>query len=90
MMRITRGRRSPAASAPALPVAEPPRPQLEGPQCELASRRTDGLDVALLWHPRADAVTVSVVDHRSGDEIHFAVPHDRALDAFHHPFAYAP
>jgi hypothetical protein len=56
---------------------------------ELASRESDGLSVILLWHPRNDAVTVSVVDSRTGDSFQLAVQPERALDAFYHPFAYA-
>jgi hypothetical protein len=43
----------------------------------------------LLWHPRADALTVSVDDAQAGQRFRFAVAPDRALDAFYHPFAYA-
>jgi hypothetical protein len=56
---------------------------------ELAARESDGLHVLLLWHPREDALTVSVEDTRAGDRFQLAVPRDRALDAFYHPFAYA-
>jgi hypothetical protein len=56
---------------------------------ELAARESDGVRVLLLWHPREDAVTVSVEDVRAGQRFHLAVAHDRALDAFYHPFAYA-
>jgi hypothetical protein len=56
---------------------------------ELASRESDGLNVVLLWHPRNDAVTVSVADSRTGESFQLAVERDRALDAFYHPFAYA-
>jgi hypothetical protein len=34
-------------------------------------------------------VTVAVEDERLGDRFQIAVPPDRALDAFYHPFAYA-
>jgi hypothetical protein len=56
---------------------------------ELAARDCDGVHVSLLWHPAANAVTVSVEDARLGDRFQIAVAPDRALDAFHHPFAYA-
>ena len=56
---------------------------------ELAARESDGLHVLLLWHPREDALTVSVEDSRAGDRFQLAVARDRALDAFYHPFAYA-
>jgi hypothetical protein len=56
---------------------------------ELASRTSDGISVQLLWHPREDHVTVSVADSRTGEIFELGVARDRALDAFHHPFAYA-
>ena len=56
---------------------------------ELAVRDSDGLSVRLLWHPRENAVTVSVEDTRAGDRFQLAVPPERALDAFYHPFALA-
>jgi hypothetical protein len=57
---------------------------------ELAARVNDGIHVVLLWHPADDAVTVSVADERTGEVFEMPVAHDRALDAFHHPFAYCP
>jgi hypothetical protein len=56
---------------------------------ELAVRESDGLRVVLLWHPREDAVTVSVEDARADHRFELAVECERALDAFYHPFAYA-
>ena len=56
---------------------------------ELAARESHGLHVLLLWHPREDAITVSVEDDRRGDRFRIAVAPLRALDAFYHPFAYA-
>jgi len=56
---------------------------------ELAARDNDGLHVRLLWHPRENAVTVSVEDALVGDRFQVAIAPDRALDAFYHPFAYA-
>ena len=56
---------------------------------ELAARESDGIHVLLLWHPRSDEVTVSVDDTRTGQYFELPVERDRALDAFHHPFAYA-
>jgi hypothetical protein len=55
---------------------------------ELAARENDGIHVQLLWHPREDAVTVSVDDTRAGQRFDLAVARDRALEAFYHPFAY--
>jgi len=56
---------------------------------ELAARESDGIHVVLLWHPRENALTVSVEDARVGDRFQLAVAPERALDAFYHPFAYA-
>jgi hypothetical protein len=56
---------------------------------ELAARESDGIHVVLLWHPRENALTVSVEDARLGDRFQLAVAPDQALDAFYHPFAHA-
>ena len=56
---------------------------------ELAARQSDGVTVRLLWHPRENAVTVSVEDGCAGDCFDLAIAPERALDAFYHPFAYA-
>jgi len=57
---------------------------------ELDRRRSDGLDVTLLWNPQGERVSVIVLDERSGESFQFAVE-DRAdaLVAFRHPYAYA-
>lgn len=57
--------------------------------CELAFRQADGLAVVLLWHARADEVTVAVDDASTGDRFEILVDRERALDAFYHPYAYA-
>ena len=57
---------------------------------ELAHRRNDGLDIRLLWDPAADRVTVALQDGKTGEGFEVEVgPGERALDVFHHPFAYA-
>ena len=56
---------------------------------ELALRESDGVRVVLRWHPREDALTVSVEDARADHHFELAIERDRALDAFYHPFAYA-
>jgi hypothetical protein len=56
---------------------------------ELAARESNGIHVALLWHPDETALTVTVEDALAGDRFRLAVAPERALDAFHHPFAYA-
>jgi hypothetical protein len=56
---------------------------------ELAHRISNGIEVTLLWGPASSEVVVEVIDHGSGQLFEIAVPSDRALDAFHHPYAYA-
>jgi len=56
---------------------------------ELDARTGDGLDVRLLWYPATEVVTVSVDDAKCGSGFEFVVEPNEALDAFHHPFAYA-
>jgi hypothetical protein len=57
---------------------------------ELNHRRNDGIDVTMFWDPETNQVTVAVNDVKGGDafEIH-VLPGERAMDVFHHPFAYA-
>lgn len=57
---------------------------------ELDHRRHDGIDVSLLWEATTNAVFVSVIDERGGASFRIQPPASRALDAFRHPFVYAP
>jgi hypothetical protein len=57
---------------------------------ELDHRVSDGIDVRLLWRPYDDRVLVAVSDTKTGDAFAIEVGGDqRAMDVFHHPFAYA-
>lgn len=56
---------------------------------ELDHRGSDGVSVTLLWDTQTNRVFVSVVDERHGVPVEFAVRGGDALDAFHHPYAYA-
>jgi hypothetical protein len=56
---------------------------------ELAHRSNDGVEVWLLWHPKTNRVSVGVQDAKTGDCFEVAVDPEDALDAFHHPYAYA-
>lgn len=57
---------------------------------ELDYRATDGVEVALLWYPSNDVVSVQVVDAKAGEAFELVLDeHDRPLDVFHHPYAYA-
>jgi hypothetical protein len=60
------------------------------PRRELAHRSTDGIDVSLFWNKRSNRVTIELVDVRIDERLDFEVAHEKALDAFHHPYAYAP
>ena len=57
---------------------------------ELAHREGDGIEVTLVWYAETDRVAVRVTDVSTGQRFELRVARDRALDAFHHPFAYAP
>ena len=57
---------------------------------ELDYRATDGVEVALLWSPSNDVVSVQVVDAKANEAFELVLDeHDRPLDVFHHPYAYA-
>jgi len=56
---------------------------------ELAHRRNHDFDVALYWNPSTDELFVVVEDIGAGDRFSIEAPRIRALDVFHHPFAYA-
>jgi hypothetical protein len=56
---------------------------------ELASREHDGLVISLFWSRSTDRVSVAVADQKLGEDFRLDVPGACALDAFHHPFAYA-
>jgi hypothetical protein len=56
---------------------------------ELATRTGSDLEVTLWWDPRINAAAVSVWDWKRDTHFELAVEHDRALDVFYHPFAYA-
>jgi hypothetical protein len=56
---------------------------------ELDARSGNGIDVQLLWYPATNTVTVSVHDASRDHSFELAVEPARALEAFHHPFAFA-
>jgi len=56
---------------------------------ELDYRAGDGLEVKLLWSPETNRLTVNVFDSKTGDDFEVEVSSSEALDAFHHPYAYA-
>lgn len=56
---------------------------------ELANRTGDGIDVTLWWAPADDSVSVEVLHFETASSFELQVERARALEAFHHPFAYA-
>ena len=57
---------------------------------ELDHRRSDRIDVWLLWREDDNQVLVSVNDEKTGDQFTIEVREgERALDVFNHPYAYA-
>jgi hypothetical protein len=55
---------------------------------ELDHRAGDGIEVTLLWNTETNGVSV-LVGEQEGNSFQFEVPPADALEAFHHPFAYA-
>ena len=56
---------------------------------ELDHRRSDGIDVTLLWRPSDNQLVVAVSDAKTGRAFEIGVDPAHSLDVFHHPFAYA-
>ena len=56
----------------------------------LAHRSTDGIEVSLFWSKPSNRVTIELVDERIDERFEFEVAHEKALDAFRHPYAYVP
>ena len=56
---------------------------------ELAKREQDGLEITLYWNACSNEVSLEVVDQRAESSFRLPVAGHCALDAFHHPYAYA-
>jgi hypothetical protein len=56
---------------------------------ELDHRSSDEVEVTLLWSARTNRVFVLVLERRAEALFHFEVAPAQALQAFHHPYAYA-
>jgi hypothetical protein len=63
---------------------------VSSPTRELAERRSGTVEVLLLWYPEIDRVERSVRDLVTGAGFHIEVAPGNAIDAFYHPYAYAP
>jgi hypothetical protein len=60
------------------------------PRAELLVRERNGIEVTLFWLRATDMLLVAVADHRDGTSFELVLErNDRALDVFHHPYAYA-
>jgi hypothetical protein len=57
---------------------------------ELAQRVSGSDEIVLLWHPEDDRLEVSVCDITTGVGFYIGVAPANAMDAFKHPYAYAP
>jgi hypothetical protein len=55
---------------------------------ELAHRVSNGISVSLFWETVGDRLSLEVYDEGGDEFFQLDVPRDRALDAFHHPYAY--
>ena len=69
---------------------KPELTQKNPPSRELAQRLSGADEVLLLWHPEIDRVELSVRDQVSGAGFRVEVAPAHAIDAFYHPYAYAP
>jgi hypothetical protein len=56
---------------------------------ELDRRTADGIEVQLMWNPESDAISIVVWDHRDDEGFDLEVDREHAMQAFHHPYAYA-
>ena len=57
---------------------------------ELASRENNGITVRLFWSRSTNLVTIAVADAANNEYFELVIDeHERALDVFQHPFAYA-
>ena len=57
---------------------------------ELDYREAYGIEVALLWHPTTNTVSVTVLDSSTYNAFELVLADDDdALDVFEHPYAYA-
>jgi hypothetical protein len=74
--------RTPSETAPGRSPRAPSR--------ELAQRQTGSVEVRLLWDAEADRVEISLHDSATDAGFHVDVAPGNALDAFYHPYAYAP
>ena len=56
---------------------------------ELAHRISDGIEVTLFWLKATNALSLEVLDSRTGEMLAVDVERHAALEAFNHPYPYA-
>jgi hypothetical protein len=79
-------------TSPHVTYLGPAHPDTSGPATmrELHSRVSHGIQVDMLWCQRRSRVLVAVTDTKTGAAFSLPVRDgERALDVFHHPYAYA-
>ncbi len=84
--KATRPARAVANECGRLPATDE---RVSAPARELAQRRSAADEVLLLWHPDTDRVELSVRDLATGANLRIEIAPGNAIDAFHHPYAYA-
>jgi hypothetical protein len=57
---------------------------------ELARRVSGGIEVTLYWDAADNSTSIELWQPASEERLAVAVPRERALDAFYHPFAHLP
>jgi hypothetical protein len=65
-------------------------PQLQPKLRELAHRVGADIEVSLFWRPEDNSLLLLLVEVPTGVLFEVPVPHENALDAFNHPYAYLP
>ena len=56
---------------------------------DLASRRSGGIEVALIWNRTDSSLVVFAHDDRTDEDVAIPVSPDEATEVYRHPFAYA-
>jgi hypothetical protein len=59
------------------------------PSRELAQRLSGTDEIRLLWRPSSERLELSVRNRETGEGFRLDVAAGSAIDAFHHPYAYA-
>jgi hypothetical protein len=67
----------------------PCRGQAPSIEKELDFRANGGIEVALLWREGYEHLIVELVDTKAAHTFRLEVTATEALEAFHHPYAYA-